>query len=246
MRRAHVLLAAFLLAAAVPVAAQDSTRCACPPVPRAPNAFQRRSSGTFSLIQSRPQGQFGDNIGLGYGGSAAYLFALDERGIFSLRADAGFLQYGNESKHVPLSPTIGGRIQVKVSTSNYLVPVVFGPQVTWPSGPVRPYVNAGAGGQFFFTQSHVDGDDDQFAFANTTNQHDATAAWVAGAGVLVPLHEGKTKVLLDVGAQYFNGGRAQYLRPGSIQDLPNNQISVTPFESETRMVVLRVGVKVGI
>src|SRR4051812_23046742 len=175
MPRTHLMLAALLLGAAGPLVAQDSTGCACPLHHRAPNAFERRSSGTFAVIQSRPQGQFGENVGLGYGGSAAYLFALDHRGIVSLRADAGFLQYGNESKRVPLSPTIGGRIEVKLSTSNYIVPVMFGPQVTWPKGPVRPYVNGGVGGQFFFTQSHVDGDDGQFSFANTTNQHDATA-----------------------------------------------------------------------
>src|ERR1700760_679774 len=115
MPRSHRLLAALVLGAAVPLAAQDSTQCNCPQPRHEPNAFERLSSGVFSVIQSRPQGQFGDNVGLGYGGSAAYLFALDHRAIFSLRADAGFLQYGNESKHVPLSSTIGGRIQVKVS-----------------------------------------------------------------------------------------------------------------------------------
>src|ERR1043166_2680245 len=170
----RVAAAAFLAGAALPLAAQDSTRCDCPRPHRELNAFERRSSGTFGVIQSRPQGQLGTNIGLGYGGSAAYLFALDQRGVFTLRADAGFLQYGNESKRVPLSPTIGGRIEVKVSTSNYIVPVMFGPQVPWPSGVARPYLNAGVGGQFFFTQSHVDGDDGQLSFANTTNQHDAT------------------------------------------------------------------------
>src|SRR6185312_5091103 len=102
---------------------------------------------------------------------------------------------------------------------------------------VRPYVNGGVGGQFFFTQSHIDGTDGSSDIASTTNQHDATAAWVAGGGMLLPLHEGKTKVLLDIGAQYFKGGRARYLRPGSIQDLPNDQIVITPLESETHMLV---------
>jgi hypothetical protein len=239
--------AALLLAAvAIPVTAQDTTACGCARRPPAPNAFELRSSGTIGFVQSRPQGQLSDNIGFGYGVSGAYLFALDGRGIVSLRTDLGFLQYGSESKRVPLSPTIGGRIQVKVSTDNYVVPVVFGPQLTWPAGRVRPYVNAGVGGQFFYTQSHVDGDDDRLAFASTTNQHDATATWVVGGGVLVPVYQRRTKVMLDVGAQYFNGGRAQYLRPGSIQDLPNDQISVTPLESETHMVLVRVGVKVGL
>ena len=233
---------------ATPAMAQDSTGCGCVILrePHTPNTFERHSAGAFSVIQSRGRGTFGDNVGYGYGLNAAYLYGIDDRGILSLRADAGFLQYGEESKHVPLSTTIGGRIQVKVSTSNYIVPLMIGPQLTWPSGTVRPYVNGGIGGQFFFTESSVEGSDDSFDFANTTNQWDKTLAWIAGGGVYVPVYEGKTKVMLDLGAQYVKGGTARYLRPGSIEDLPDAQIRITPMESETHMLVVRIGVKVGL
>src|SRR5579884_790392 len=109
------LVAAIAAPALAPMLAlaQDSSQCNCAHRSRGPNEFERRSSGTFAIIQSRPQGEFGENVGLGYGGDAAYLFALDHRGILSLRANIGFLQYGHESKQVPLSPTIGGRIQVR-------------------------------------------------------------------------------------------------------------------------------------
>jgi hypothetical protein len=227
-------------------AAQDSTSAgASRRDERPPNEWARRSAGVFSVIQSRPAGQFGDNIGLGYGGTAAYLFSLDKAGILSLRTDVGFIDYGNESKRVPLSSTIGGRIQVKVSTNNFIVPVSIGPQLTWPRGSVRPYVNAGFGGQFFFTESSVDGTNDASSDFSTTNQHDATKSWVAGGGVYVPLYSRKVNVMLDAGVQYFTGGHAQYLRPGSIVDLPNSQIQVNPLESDTHMMVVRVGVRVG-
>jgi hypothetical protein len=196
-------------------------------------------------MQSRPAGELADHIGLGYGANAAYLFQVDRAGIVSLRADLGFVDYGNESKRVPLSSTIGGRIQVKVATRNYIVPVSVGPQLTWPSGDIRPYVNAGFGGQFFFTQSSVDSHDDSDASFSTTNQHDQTHAWMAGGGVYVPISSRKVNVMLDAGVQYFAGGRAQYLRPGSIVDLPNSQIQVNPLESKTEMLVVRLGVRIG-
>ena len=243
--------AAMLLAAsAAPVAsllAQDTSTCHCVIIhdQRGPNAFERRSSGTLSFMQSRPQDALAGNIGLGYGVNGAYLFRLDDAGVFALRADAGFLQYGRESKRVPLSSTIGGRIQVDVSTSNYLVPLSIGPQITWPKGAVRPYANGGIGGQFFFTQSSVEGSDDFGSFANTTNQWDKTFMWVAGGGVYVPLYQKRFNVLLDVGAQYVNGGRARYLKPGSIEDLPDSQIRITSMESETHLVLVRLGVKIG-
>jgi len=248
--RAAMLLVASILSAPVvtTAVAQDSSSCGCIIIRKQgePNAFERHSSGTLSFIQSRPQGVLGQNIGLGYGIDGAYLFRLDHAGAFALRADAGFLQYGNESKQVPLSSTIGGRIQVDVSTKNYIVPLSIGPQIMWPTGSVRPYANAGIGGQFFFTQSSVEGTDDATSFATTTNQWDKTLAWVAGGGVYIPVYQRNVNVLIDLGAQYVKGGRARYLKPGSIEDLPNSQIRITPMESETHMVLLKFGVKVGL
>jgi hypothetical protein len=240
--------AMIVVAAATPLFAQDTTAgCGCVVIQgqHEPSAFARRSSGALSIIQSRPQDAFADHIGLGYGVNGTYLFRLDNRGVFSLRADAGFLQYGRESKRVPLSSTIGGRVQVDVSTNNYIVPISIGPQITRPTGSVRPYANAGVGGQFFFTQSSVEGSDDIGSFANTTNQWDRTLTWVAGGGVYVPVYQRRVNVLLDIGAQYVNGGRARYLKPGSIEDLPDNQIRITPMESQTHMVLVRVGVRFG-
>ena len=237
--------ALLCLAGVASAAAQDST-CACSTRhdERPPSELARRSVGAFSIIQSRPAGQFSDNVGLGYGATAAYLLGLDHSGILSLRADVGFVDYGSESKRVPLSPTIGGRIQVKVSTNNYIVPVSIGPQLTWPSGSVRPYVNAGFGGQFFFTESSVDGGDDGSGLS-TTNQHDRTKSWIVGGGVYVPLYSRGVNVMLDAGVQYFTGGHAQYLRPGSIVDLPDAQLQINPLESDTHMMVVRMGVRIG-
>jgi hypothetical protein len=242
-RFAAVALACSLGAAnTVSLAAQDTATCACRRThfDGPPSECALRSAGSFSIIQNRPAGQFGDNIGLGYGGNAAYLFSLDRDGILALRADVGFIDYGNESKRFPI---LDGRVQVKVSTNNYIVPISIGPQLTWPGGSVRPYVNAGFGEQFFFTQSSIDGTND--SGLSTTNQHDHTKSWIAGGGVYVPVYSRKVNVMLDVGAQYYMGGHAQYLGPGGITDLPNGQILVTPMESDTHMLVVRLGVRVG-
>lgn len=233
--RVALLSAAF----AVPAVAQDSTI-------HTYNEFALRSSGSISFIQSRPTGAFQQNVGFGYGLNLAYLFRLDPAGILSLRADGTFAVYGSEHFYAPLSSTVGGRIQVKVTTQNYVVPLSIGPQLTWPSGPVRPYVNAGIGGQLFATQSNVEGSESNNEFARTTNQSDWTSNWVAGGGIYIPVYQGKSKVMLDLGVQYYNGGRAQYLKPGSIEDLGNGQIRITPLESETHMMLMRVGVKVGL
>jgi len=232
------------LAVASAATAQDSTACTCTIVKASkPSEFALRSAGTITFIQSRPQGGLGQNIARGYGVDGAYLFRLDQRGVFSLRLGTGIVDYGHEAKHVPLSPTIG-RVEVKIKTTNYLSQLTIGPQLTWPRGLIRPYVNAGIGGQVFFTESSVEnlGSDDS-SDLSTTNQSDWTSAWTFGTGVYVPFAPG---VSLDAGVQFVHGGRAQYLKPGSIQDL-GNQIQITPLESaDTRVALVRLGIRIGL
>lgn len=232
---------------AAPAFAQDTAACVCTTTRpgHVPSEFELRSSLNISFMQSRPTGAFQKNVGFGYGGNFAYLFRADREGWFSLRADAGFAIYGDEHFQAPLSPTIGGRIQVKVNTYNSVVPLSVGPQLQWPRGPVRPYAHAGVGAQYFFTQSSVEGEDSEWEFASTTHQSDWTSAWVAGGGVYIPLHEGKAKVAIDLGVHYYNGGRAQYLKPGSIQDLPDAKLRITPMESDTHMMLVRIGLRIG-
>jgi len=230
-----------------PALGQDSTVCICvPPAVRTPSDFELRSAATIAFAQSRPIGAFRQNIGLGYGAMGTYLFRVDRAGAFSLRADGGLLGYGYESFHAPLSTSIGGRIQVKVSTTNYILPLSIGPQIAWPTGSIRPYAHAGIATQVFYTESGAEGTDDTGDFASTTNQSDWTSSWVFGGGVYVPFYNDRSVVAaLDLGVQYFTGGHAQYLRPGSITDLPNGQIRIDPFESDTHMMVVRIGLRIG-
>jgi opacity protein-like surface antigen len=240
-------VASLITAVALSTAqAQDSSACVCFRRPeQAHSELALRSSGTISFVQSRPLGALGENIGFGYGVDGSYQLRLDGSGFVHLRADLGFLDYGEESFSGPLSYTIEGPIQVEIRTANQIVPMSIGPQLAWPRGKFRPYVNAGVGAQYFSTVTSTEGSD--LDFANTTNQSDWTAAWVLGGGLYLPFYEERaTKVAIDVGAQYYRGGRARYLRPDRIQDLPNPQIAISPFESETHLLLVRLGVRVGL
>jgi hypothetical protein len=232
--------AALLAIAATTAIAQDSSFA------HRPSALARRSAASLTVIQSRPQGAFGQNVGLGYGLDGAYLLRLDDAGIWSLRLSAGVVSYGNESRRTPLSESVGGRVLVDVKTANYIVPMSIGPQLTWPAGSFRPYVNAGVGGQALFTESRVQSVDDLISTFSTTNHSSFAPTWTVGGGVYVPLYYGKMKVQLDLGAQYLNGGRTSYLTRGSIIDLAGAKISVTPRESATHLVLVRFGARIGL
>ena len=207
--------------------------------------FARRLSGSIGVLQMRPVGEFRQYVGLSYGVAGDAMFRLDRRGVIALRTEIGWIDYGEESKRVPLSSTIGGRVQVDVKTTNQILVVGFGPQLTVPSGILRPYTGVTVGLTDFFTTSGVEGSDDEFDFANTTNHSTAKLAWTSNAGLYVPLRYGSTPVLLDLGVRYVASGRMSYLRKGGIIDLADNRIALNPTTSETRFLAYRIGIRVG-
>lgn len=232
--------------------AQDPDPDARPPIDlrvdtaNAITPFARRLSGQFAGVQMRPVGELANNIGFGYGIEGAGLMRLDRAGIVALRAGLGLVQYGSEHKRVPLSPTIGGRITVDVTTTNDVWTGGLGLQLMAPRGWIRPYVSGSAGFASFVTQSSIQGTSSDQSFASTTNHQDTGFAWLAGGGIYVPLHRGRTLVSLDLGATYHAPqGKRSYLKPGSIQDLPNGDIAITPMYTEAKFVTWRVGVSVG-
>jgi hypothetical protein len=235
------LLPCYLLLAALAGAITTS-----PASGQADSQLRARSAVSLTIVQTRPVGALGDNIGLGYGLTGSFLLPLDPRGVLSLRADIGAAEYGSEVKRSPFSESAGGRVEVNVRTVNAIVPASLGLQLTLPTGPLFTYASAGLGGQAFYTESRVEPTSGHSAIASTINQSDVTPAWTFGGGVYVPLRIASSNLQLDIGAQYIGGGRAQYLAPGSITDLPGGQIGFTPMESSTHLVVVRFGIRMGL
>jgi hypothetical protein len=54
-------------------------------------------------------------VGNGFGGSGHLLYQPDGTGIFALWMDLGFVNCGRETKRVPFSSTVGGRVSVNVT-----------------------------------------------------------------------------------------------------------------------------------
>lgn len=206
--------------------------------------FERRSSLAFSFTQTRPIGELRRNIGFGYGGSINYVYRLDSAGVAGLRFGGSYGAYGREEFRVPLSYTIGGRVQVDVTTTNSLATLTLGPQLMFPVGIIRPFAHAGGGVILFNTNSSVRGVDDYENEFNTRNHSDGTLTWTAGGGVFIPIHRGRSQILMTLGADYFYGGDATYLRRGSIRDLPDGSIRIDSFHSETSFFNVSLGIRI--
>ncbi|MDB4951284.1 MAG: hypothetical protein JWM27_3933 [Gemmatimonadetes bacterium] len=199
-----------------------------------------------SLSYARPQGQFSRNVKEGFGADGHVIYRLSESGVVGLRLDGGFLVYGDEHQRVPLSSTVGGRVNVDLNTTNNIAFVGIGPQIGMPTGRLRPYVNGYAGVSYLFTESSLKGTGSGDAFASSTNYDDATFSYGGGAGLYVPFRGGPSPISLDVGVRYHNNGHARYLREGDITDNADDTITLHPHYSDTDLLSFHVGVSVGI
>lgn len=194
------------------------------------------------LLLTQPKGELADNIDNGFGGTFYGMFKVDRQGIFNVRGDVGGSQYGDET--LPAGYIYGGRVGVEVETSNTIFWGAIGPQLMVPVGRIRPYANAQVAVMGFSTTSSVHGTGNYSGetFASNTNQSDATHAWIFGGGVYFPFTGNLSMLSIDVGANYFTGGRASYLKEGAIQDNSDGTVTITPSHSKTDQVSWHVGV----
>lgn len=200
-----------------------------------------------ALMLAQPVGEFDQYVGLGGGIDGFFRVALDEADVVSLRIQAGFVNYGNETQRVCLSRTIGCRIQVDLTTSNNIFLFGVGPELGVPAGPVRLYANGTIGYSHFSTDSHVSGDLEPGPFASTRNFGDGGFAWTGGGGLQIHLADtgGGASIGLDMGVSYQGSGRREYLTEGDITDLPDGSIRLDVRRSRANLLLWRLGVTVG-
>ena len=205
--------------------------------PRVPSRFQ--VGGDFVVAQ--PKGELATNIPNGYGLNLNGMFRLDPRGFVSIRGDVGGAQYGRESFRVDYFG-VTGRVLLEVETTNSIAWGAIGGHLQIPDGWIRPYANASIAYSHFSTTSSISGTNDTEDYASTTNQSDGTRAWIFGGGLVIPFGNQYSLGGLNLGARYYYGGEAEYLREGDITDNVDGSITINPQRSKTDMVVWQVGV----
>jgi len=175
---------------------------------------------------AQPIGDLRTQIGRawGIGGSVRHHFrSVPALGI---RGDLAWLNYGNERKRVPLSPSIN-RVLVDMNTMNNIAAVTVGPELILPRGPIRPYVYGFAGYSYFYTESSANDDNGGGTFASTTNFGDGGFASGVGGGVRIPIAFRTVEAAVDGGARLTRNGTRSYLRHGDIIDQPDGTLLFT-------------------
>lgn len=200
-----------------------------------------RLYASVSLHVGQAQGQFANYVDVGWG-AGGYLFYQPRRTPLGVRFGMMYLVYGSQTHRYPLVPGIA----VDVTTRNQIAQFSLGPQVSFGEGTVRPYGFGTIGGSFFWTDSRVEGSDqDNQPFASTTNYHDGTFSGEIGGGVLVRVRAGSVPIFVDVGLRYLNNGRVTYVTKEGVT-ISGSQLLVDPVDSEANLLVYHVGVSFGL
>jgi hypothetical protein len=181
----------------------------------------RGSRGSWSFDvggqMAQPVHEFRTNVNQAWGFGATVRYNLPRFEALGLRSDFSYLNYGNESKRVPLSSTVN-RVTVDMRTSNNILVASLGPELAVRSGPIRPYVYGFAGFSYFFTESSADDDEYGGSFARSTNFDDGGLATGGGGGIRIPLRFRSVDASIDGGARFTQNGLRNYLVRGDIVD----------------------------
>ncbi len=210
----------------------------------------------FSLAW--PQKDFAKQVDLacGLAGRVGWDLAGESPIAATLFFDVNFLNYGQERRAMVLS-TITPDVIVDVITDNFMLLGSPGFSLGLKRGRVRPYGEVFGGLTFIATVTSIE---DRYYYppAETsiedrglgsktldisTNLSDFTTNIGFGAGLQVLVcHKNVAEVLIDIKFTYIKGGKAEYLKEGSITRTSSGDVHYDKIQSATDMTRLQIGV----
>ena len=204
-----------------------------------------------------PQGEFGDTVdrnGYGFAVEGLYKpYILP----FYIGLQLGYLQYGNTTRTEQFSPEIP-EVDVRVQTTNNIFTSHLLVRFIREYGRIMPYCEGLLGVNYFFTHSSVENEHfGYYPIFTTNNQDDSALSYGIGAGTMLKLYtfppysftkrnssepeKERAQLLLNLNIQYLKGGKADYLREGSIiRD--DGDVSYDVMTSKTDMMVYKAGI----
>ena len=199
-------------------------------------------SGYFTI--ALPQGEFDEKVennGFGFTGQA--LFSVPGSPV-AIGGSFGGVIYGSETRREPFSTTIPD-VTVDVETNNYILLGHLVLRIQPPTGSFRPYAEGVIGFNYLFTETTIESREEDIA--SDTNFDDGVFSYGGGGGIMFMVYEGgggrPVNVFVDLGARYLKGGKAQYLREGSIRR-EDGRVLYDIEESKTDLLAIHIGATV--
>jgi hypothetical protein len=184
-----------------------------------------------------PRGEFSENLtNNSYGAGVQGLVRIGSS-PFLVGGDLALVIYGDESRRDPTIPDT-------VTTSNFIFVPHFVLRAQPRSGFIRPYVDGLIGLKYLWTETSIPDISVDGNAVTDTNLSDTAFSYGVGGGLQIsPTKERESRFMLDIGVRYLRGGRAEYLREGSIREV-NGKLVYDVFSSRTDVLAVQVGVTV--
>lgn len=188
-----------------------------------------------------PTGDFSKNVtNNGYGVGGQFLVGLG-RSPLLLGVDAAFATYGSDEHRESISETIP-ELRVKVRTNNNITLTHLLLRAQPRTGNVRPYADALIGFKYLFTDTTILNDSNDQELTSSKNLSDFVYSYGFGGGIQVRLGRvGRGDISLDGKARYLRGGRAEYLKEGSVRR-ENGSVFFDVLSSRTDVVTVQIGI----
>lgn len=199
------------------------------------------------LLIGLPQSEFRRNVNGVGGGLSGYLAYAPEEQPFSLGIQLAIVNYGSEdTKAIIYGPAVP--VSGKVTTSNNILSCHLLGRLQPNTGSLRPYVEGLIGWNNLFTNTMVTDEEADEPVHSDTNLNDNAFSYGGGGGLLIRLSgpdmdnpDGAANGwFLSFGARYLFGGKAKYLKEGSIRR-ENGTLIFSTLESTTDLFIFSIG-----
>lgn len=207
---------------------------------------QARYTAGVAGVYGQPLREFGDNVKQGLGVDGFGTLGLDQQGIFSLKAEVGYIRLNRKAEPF-LASTGFGYIELESETTSGVLMLGAGPQLAVPAGPLRPYIGGTVGFARFATNtsivipSYASNTGQKETLDQQTVSSDFILSLAAEGGLRFALPFFGRGVLGDIGVRWHRNGEAEYVSSEGVEYAGNGQVTITPTRSEADFLVYRIG-----
>ena len=208
---------------------------------------QARYTVGLSGLYGQPLGPFADNVRHGFGLDGMGTIGLDTRGIFSLKAELGWIRL--DSKSEPFIVNTGFEfLELESETTSGVLMLGAGPQLAVPFGPIRPYVGGSVGFARFATNTAIKISADQTntgqeeTIDDQTVSSDFILSLTASGGIRFELPFMGRGILGDLGVRWHRNGEAEYVSSEGVVYNGAGVPTITATRSEADFLVYRLGI----
>lgn len=214
--------------------------------PLAAEAQSRYTIGGGGLY-GQPLGVFADNVQRGFGLDGFGTIGLDTQGIFSLKAELGYIRYNRKTE--PFFASDGfSTFELESETTSGVLMLGAGPQLTMPTGALRPYIGGSIGFARFATNTsiNVPANSSNTGQKETIDQQTVSSDFIlslaASGGLRFELPFLGRGVLADLGVRWHRNGEAEYVSSEGVVYNGSARPTITPTRSEADFLVYRLGI----